>query len=218
MLGWTIYIIAILVFFLTHSIPVRPANKARIVAHLGARGFTLSYSALSIGALSFVIYAANRAPIVELWPWAPWQNHVTLLAMALSVAIAALAIARPNPLSFGGRYNLSFDPQASGIVGWMRHPLLVALLVWALGHLVPNGNLAHVILFGIFAGFSALGMRIIDRRQKRILGAEEWKKLSSTTRQIRLSTNGLVRLAIGAGVYALLILLHGPVIGAYPLP
>lgn len=218
MLDWVIYIFAILVFFLTHSIPVRPANKAKVVAQLGARSFTLSYSALSIAALSFVIYAANRAPIVELWPWAPWQNHVTLLAMAVSVTIAALAIARPNPLSFGGRYNLSFDPQAPGIVGWMRHPLLVALLIWALGHLVPNGNLAHVILFGIFAGFSFLGMRIIDRRQKRILGAEEWQRLSSTTRHIRLSANGLVRLAIGAGVYALLILLHGPVIGAYPLP
>lgn len=218
MQDWAIYIFAIIVFFLTHTTPVRPANKARVVAHLGAPGFTLSYSALSIAALSFVISAANRAPTVELWAWAPWQNHVTLLAMALSVAITALAIARPNPLSFGGRNNHSFDPQSAGIVGWMRHPLLVALLVWALGHLIPNGNLAHVILFGIFACFSALGMRIIDRRQTRIQGVEEWQKLSSTTRQIRLSANGFVRLAIGAGVYALLILLHGPVIGAYPLP
>lgn len=218
MLDWAIYIIATLVFFLTHSIPVRPANKARVVAQFGARGFSIGYSALSIAALSFVIYAAGRAPIVELWPWAPWQNHVTLLAMALSIAIAALAIARPNPLSFGGRNNHTFDPHAAGIVGWTHHPLLVALLIWALGHLLPNGNLAHVILFGIFAGFSVLGMRIIDRRQKRILGVEKWQRLSSTKRHIRLSANGLVRLAIGAGVYALLILLHGPVIGAYPLP
>lgn len=218
MLDWIIYALAIFLFFLTHSIPVRPANKARIVNRVGGRGFTLGYSALSIAALSFVIIAANRAPIVQLWPWAPWQNHVTLLAMAAATVIAALAIARPNPLSFGGRNNHLFDPQSPGIVGWINHPLLVALLLWALGHLVPNGNLAHVILFGIFAGFSVLGMRIIDRRQKRVLGAEEWQRLSTTSRDIRPSLNGLFRLAIGGTVYVLLIVLHGPVIGAYPLP
>lgn len=218
MLDWIIYALAIFLFFLTHSIPVRPANKARIVNRVGGRGFTLGYSALSIAALSIVIIAANRAPIVQLWPWAPWQNHVTLLAMAVATVIAALAIARPNPLSFGGRNNHLFDPQSPGIVGWIHHPLLVALLLWALGHLVPNGNLAHVILFGNFAGFSVLGMRIIDRRQKRILGAEEWQRLSTTARHIRSSLNGLFRLAIGGTVYVLLIVLHGPVIGAYPLP
>lgn len=218
MLNWIIYIVAILVFFLTHSLPVRPANKARIVAHTGARGFTIGYSALSIAALGFVIYAANTAPIVELWPWAPWQNHVTLLAMALSIAIASLAIGRPNPLSFGGRNNDQFDPNMPGIVGWLRHPLLVALLLWALGHMVPNGTLAHVILFGIFAVFAALGMQIIDRRQKRQLGAETWARLSRTRRQFRPSINGLIRLSIGAVVYIALIHLHGPVIKAYPLP
>ncbi|WP_424939747.1 NnrU family protein [Aliiroseovarius sp. S253] len=218
MLDWIIYALAILLFFLTHSIPVRPTNKSRIVARVGGRGFTLGYSVLSIAALSFVIIAANRAPIVQLWPWSLWQNHVTLLAMAGATIIAALAVARPNPLSFGGSRNHLFDPKTPGIVGWMRHPLLVALLLWALGHLVPNGTLAHVILFGIFAGFSALGMRIIDRRQKRVLGAENWQHLSTTARHIRPSLNGLLRLVIGLGVYVLLILLHGPVIGAYPLP
>lgn len=218
MAGWILYSFAIFVFFLTHSVPVRPANKARIVARIGALGFTLGYSALSIAALGLVIFTANRAPIVQLWPWAPWQNHVTLLAMAVATIIAALAIARPNPLSFGGRNNPMFDPKSPGIIGWMRHPLLVALLLWALGHLLPNGNLAHVILFGIFAGFSVLGMQIIDRRQKRVLGAEEWQHLANTTRQIRPSLNGLFRIAIGLAVYALLIALHGPVIGAYPMP
>ncbi|SMR72656.1 Uncharacterized membrane protein [Aliiroseovarius halocynthiae] len=218
MLDWITYIIAIILFFLTHSLPVRPVSKARIVARIGAPGFTIGYSALSIAALGFVIYAANNAPITQLWPWAPWQNHVTLLAMAFAVAIAALAIGRPNPLSFGGRHNGSFDPNAPGIAGWIRHPLLAALLIWALGHLVPNGNLSHVILFGIFGVFAAFGMRIIDRRQKRILGAETWAHLSRTRHQIRFNIGGLIRLAIGLAVYLALIHLHGPVIGAYPLP
>ncbi|WP_282064676.1 NnrU family protein [Aliiroseovarius marinus] len=218
MLDWVIYTLAIIVFFLTHSIPVRPANKAKVVAQLGARGFTLSYSALSIAALSFVIYAANHAPIVELWPWAPWQNHVTLLAMAVSVTIAALAIARPNPLSFGGRNNHTFNPHAAGIVGWTRHPLLVALLLWALGHLIPNGNLAHVILFGLFASFSFLGKRIIDKRNQRLLGLETWQHLSHTQRDIAITRTGLIRACIGIAIYLLLLHVHSAIIGVTPLP
>ena len=224
MQDWIIYAVAIFLFFLTHSIPVRPANKARIVHLMGRRGFTLGYSALSIAALSLVIIAANRAPIVQLWPWAPWQNHVTLLAMAVATTIAALAIARPNPLSFGGRNNHLFDPQAPGIVGWIRHPLLMALLLWALGHLVPNGNLAHVILFGVFGGFSILAMKLFDRRKKRMLGEAEWQGLTEKVAKapfwsIPQSWVDLgFRIAAGGLVFLLLLKLHPVALGVSPMP
>lgn len=218
MLDWAIYIIAILAFFLTHSIPVRPGNKAQIVAHLGARGFTLGYSTLSIAALTLVIIAANRAPYVELWPWAPWQNYVTLIAMAGAVLIASLAIGRPNPLSFGGGNNDRFDPQAAGIIGWARHPLLAALLLWSLGHLIPNGNLAHLILFGLFASFSFFGKRIIDKRNQRLLGLEKWQHLSHTQRDIAITRTGLIRVCIGIAIYLLLLHVHSAIIGVTPLP
>ncbi|MCK0143882.1 NnrU family protein [Aliiroseovarius sp. F20344] len=218
MLDWLIYAVAILLFFLTHSIPVRPAIKSRIVAHLGGPSFTLAYSALSIAALTMVIIAANRAPFVELWPWAPWQNHVTLIAMAAAVLIASLAIGRPNALSFGGRNNDLFDPRAAGIVGWVRHPLLAALLLWSLGHLVPNGNLAHLILFGIFASFSALGKRIIDKRNQRLLGIDIWQQLANTKREITVTKSGVIRVFFGVVVYLLLIRYHSAIIGVTPLP
>lgn len=217
MSGWIEYILAFVAFFLTHSIPVRPAVKSRLVAVLGARGFTIAYSILSIAVLALVIAAAGRAPFVGLWDWAPWQNHVTLTVMFVVCVIAALAIGRPNPLSFGGAGNERFDPDHPGLIGWMRHPLLVALFLWAFGHMIPNGNLAHVILFAVFAGFALLGMRIIDRRQKRIMGASQWAQLVNTRREITVTRNGLIRLAIAVAVYALLLSLHGPVIGVEPL-
>lgn len=218
MLDWIIYAAAIFVFFLTHSIPVRPPIKARIVAHLGKTGFTLGYSILSIAALSLVIIAASRAPFVALWPWAPWQNYVTLIAMAVAALIASLAIGRPNPLSFGGRNNDQFDPGAAGIVGWVRHPLLAALLLWSLGHMIPNGNLAHVILFGIFASFSALGKRIIDTRNQRLLGIDTWRRLANTRRDITVTRSGVLRVCIGMVIYLLLIHYHSAIIGVPPLP
>ncbi|GHE94308.1 hypothetical protein GCM10016455_13420 [Aliiroseovarius zhejiangensis] len=217
MIGWGAYFLAFLVFFLTHSIPVRPAVKSRLVSLLGARGFTFAYSLLSIAVLALVIVAAGRAPFVGLWDWEPWQNHVTLTVMFLVCVIAALALGRPNPLSFGGSNNDRFDPDNPGLIGWMRHPLLVALFLWAFGHMVPNGNLAHVILFVVFAGFALLGMWIIDRRKKRILGADEWSRLADTRREITITQSGLIRVGIAVALYALLLWLHGPVIGVEPL-
>lgn len=218
MTGWVEYGLAFIAFFLTHSIPVRPAVKSRLVQMLGGRGFTIAYSTLSTAVLAWVIVAAGRAPFVGLWDWAPWQNHVTLTVMLLVCLIAALAIGRPNPLSFGGANNDRFDPNHPGLIGWMRHPLLVALFLWAFGHMIPNGNLAHVILFVVFGGFALLGMWIIDRRQNRLLGADQWAALADTRREIMVTRGGLLRVAIAILVYALLLTLHGPVIGVEPLP
>lgn len=213
---WLPFTAALALFFVLHTVPVRPAVKGRIVARAGSRAFSLGYSALSLVTLTILIVAAGRAPYVELWPQALWTRHTGLAVMAVAVAILALGIARPNPLSFGGARNDRFDPRHSGIVGWVRHPLLAAIGLWSLAHLIANGDLAHVILFGLFAAFSVLGMKLIDRRKRRELGAD-WDRLTSTNRTISLTRNGFARLTLAVALYGVLIVLHGPVIGAYPL-
>lgn len=216
--GWGEFLLAFAVFFVSHSVPVRGAVKAKISVLIGPRGFTLAYSLLSTAILTWLIIAADRAPYVEVWAFAPWQKHIPLGAMALASIVTVMAIGRPNPLSFGGSNNSAFDPQNPGLVGWLRHPLLFVLLVWSLAHMVPNGDLAHVILFGVFAGFALLGHLLINRRQKRLLGPQEWARLTNTRRTVRPSKNGMIRLAIGATLYFILLYLHEPVIGISPLP
>ena len=216
-MGWLEYILAFAAFFATHAIPVRPPVKARIVARIGARGFSLAYSALSVAVLAWLIGAAGRAPYVEIWPRAPWQSWVPFGANALAAVIIALAVARPNPLSFGGARNAEFDPNHAGIVGWVRHPLLAAIALWAGAHLLPNGDLAHVILFGTFLGFALLGMKMIDRRKRRQLGTA-WARLAHTPRRVEITPGGLVRVAAGLALWWGLMLLHGPVIGFSPWP
>ncbi len=214
---WAWYAAAFITFFVSHRLPLRPPVKKLIVASIGARGFTLAYSAMSVAVLIWVIVAAGRAPYVALWPQEIWMGHLTLTLMAFASVIFALAIGRPNPLSFGGSNNDCFDPADPGLVGWMHHPLLVALGLWALAHIIPNGNLAHLLMFGLFASFSLVGMKIIDRRKKRLLGAEEWARLSATRRRFRPSLNGMFRFAAGLVLYLLMLWLHIPVIGVAPL-
>lgn len=217
MTDWLEYVAAFVVFFASHAIPVRPPVKAWLVARIGRRGFSLAYSALSVAALAWLIAAAGRAPFVELWPRAPWQAWVPFVAAALAAIIITLAIGRPNPLSFGGARNDQFDPDHAGIVGWLRHPLLAAIGLWAAAHILPNGDLAHVLLFGTFLGFAVLGMKMIDRRKRRQLGAD-WDRLAQTTRRLRITPAGLLRVAAGLAAWWGLMLLHTPVIGFSPWP
>lgn len=214
---WGEFIAAFVVFFLSHSIPVRPAVKSRIVAKTGPLGFALLYSALSIAILTWIIIAAGRAPFVEIWSWAAWQNHLPLTGMFVATLIITMAFGQPNPLSFGGWDNDLFDPDNPGLIGWTRHPLLVALLIWAGSHMVPNGNLAHIIVFGLFAGFSILGMRIIDRRARRILGVDNWQRLTKTRRVLTITSRGVTRLTIGVLIYLAVLYSHEWVIGVSPL-
>lgn len=219
---WNEFVAALLAFFLLHSLPVRPAVKAWIVGLIGARLFTLAYSCVSIAALGWLIVAASRAPYVELWAPAPWQHLAALVIMFCVSLIVAFALGRPNPFSFGGSSAVDFDPSRAGIVGLHRHPLLLAFFLWASAHLLPNGDLAHGILFGLFAGFSLLGMKLIDRRTRRRLGTKDYQALLMSVRQAGLlrgfaDDHVLIRSAAGVGLFIGLVLLHPAVIGVSPL-
>jgi len=221
---WISFAAAFAVFLLSHSLPLRPAIKRALVARLGTRGFSLVYSALSLAMLGWLVHAAAGAPRVALWAWAPWQNHVTLTVMAMVCLLLALSLGRPNPFSFGGALNGTFDPARPGLVRWVRHPVLLALALWAGGHLLANGELAHVLLFGVFAGFALLGMRLVDRRKQREMGAERWQALRRDMARAPLiaapqSWPGVaLRLALGVAAYLALIWLHPSLFGVSPLP
>lgn len=211
MTGWGEYATAWAAFLLTHAIPIRPPVKPWLVARLGRTGFGLAYSTLSVGVLVWLIGAAARAPFVEVWSRAEWQSHLTLFAMVLACLILTLAVGRPNPFSFGGWHNDRLVPARPGIVGLVRHPFLAALMLWSLGHLGPNGDLAHVLMFGGFAVFAMLGRTMIDRRRQREMGSTAWHSILPA-RTLRGSGNPL-RLLAACLILLLLIFLHPLAIG-----
>ncbi len=226
--GWGEFAGAFGLFLLSHALPARPGLRRRLVGMLGERGYLMLYSLLSVAALAWLVAAARRAHYVALWDAAPWQWWAPNLIMPLACLLVAFGTAAPNPLSFGGRAT-GFDPERPGIAGFARHPLLWALALWAAAHAMPNGDLAHVLLFGGFAGFALLGMRAIDRRRRQQLGAETWARLARRTsfwpgatlasrlwRPATFPSPG--RLAAAVLLWLALLVLHGPVIGVSPLP
>lgn len=216
---WLGYAGVFAAFFATHSIPLRPPVRARLVDVLGQRGFGLIYSALSLTMLGFLVHAAARAPYLMLWPTLPWHYHVVHAGMLAVCAILALSIGRPNPFSFGGTHNDRFDPARPGIVRFLRHPVLAALALWAGLHLLPNGDLAHVLLFGTLGIFALFGRRLIDRRKQREMGKEAWSALLDQTRRASVLARPkswrslIVRLAVAVLAHGALVALHPVVIG-----
>jgi len=226
MQGWGGFALAVAVFLGAHVIPVRPGIKGPLVAMLGRAGFGVAYSVLSTALLIWVIVAAGRAPYVALWSPAVWQNHLALLMMLAASLLTAYAIAGRNPFSFGSRAD-PFDPERPGIAGVSRHPVLLALALWGCAHLIANGDMAHVLLFGMMGGFAVLGMAIIDRRKRREWGVEVWQARARRTSLIPLSAlftgrwrptwPAVLPGVIGGGVWAALIWAHPYVIGVNPL-
>lgn len=218
-MGWIGFAAVFVAFFLTHSIPVRPAVKSRLVGRIGMRAFGLAYSALSIGMLALLIWSAGEAPYVQLWPQVEWHRHAAHLGMLVVCLVLALSIGRPNPFSFGGARNDRFDPDRPGIVRWTRHPVLLALAIWAGVHLLPNGDLAHVILFGVLGSFALAGRPLIDRRKRRLLGVSRWKALDSTRKAAPPFhapyswPNLFFRFLIALAAFAALLLAHPYLIG-----
>lgn len=217
MIGWVEFSVALLLFLASHAIPAWPSLRANLVDRFGLRGYLAGYSVLSILLLWWLIAAAGRAPYVPLFP--PLRA-VPLMAMPWVVWLAVEGLRHPNPLSLGR--GGAFDPAQPGLLAVTRHPLLWALTLWAVAHLLANGDLASVIVFGLFAGFSGAAMVLVDRRMQRKLGAD-WPRLAAHTarlnlRQWRQMPLDWITLAITMLIYLLFLALHLPVIGVSPWP
>lgn len=209
-MDWLEFTAAFAGFFVLHSVPVRPPVRPWLVARLGRAGFGIAYAILSTVMLAALILAARRAPVVHLWNEPPAAQWLVLGAMLAASLILAFGLFRPNPLSFGGMRNAAFDPRRPGLVRWIRHPVLAAFFLWSAAHLIVNGELAHVVVFGSFAGFALIGMRIIDRRRRREMGDEAWRKTIAQMRSSTISWPGAaaLRLAGAVAAVAALIFLH----------
>lgn len=219
-MGWLEFTAALLLFLASHAIPVRPPVRPWLVSRLGLRGYIIAYSLLSLAILAWLVVAAARAPYVGVLPYWEGFRWVPLLVMPLACLLAVAGMMRQNPFSFGGLGLRAFDPADPGILAVSRHPLLAAMALWAGAHLLANGDLAHVILFGLFAGFAWMGMALIDKRKQRQMGQGEWRRLSRNTARLnlaRLRPSGS-EAALAGAVFLALLLLHAPVIGYRPLP
>lgn len=217
--SWTPFAGSLAAFLASHAIPARPPIRRRLVGIVGERAYLVLYSVASLLLLGWLFRAAAEAPYVELWATLEWQLFVPRILVPVAFALGTMGLFTANPLSLSLKRQ---GPARSSILGVTRHPVLWALALWALAHLVPNGDLAHVLLFGLLLVLSLGGMVVMDRRAARRLGSAEWTSLTARSPLLPFSRpdallwptwrDGLLGL-LGLLLANAMAVLHGPIIG-----
>lgn len=184
-------IIGIIVFFASHSVPTVPGLRERLVGRFGENGYKILFSLLSIASLALLIYGFAKAPLVQVWSPPDWTRWVAIVLMLPAFILLVAAY-------FPGR-----------IRARLKHPILVAIKTWAFAHLIANGGLASIILFGAFLAYAVYDRITLKSRQPsglvEIQGPEK-------------PQNDVIALVLGAALYAIfLVWLHPLLIGTAPL-
>lgn len=214
---------AIALFLAAHVLPAATGLRGRLIVKLGRPAYLAFYSLVSLATIAWVIAAALDAPYIELWPPGPETALVPLVAMLPASILLAGALWQPSPLSVSFRGGAA-DPERAGPVAQIRHPLLWGFFLWAAGHLVANGDLVSLILFGSLALFSLAGMKRLEQRARQRLPAAEIAAAEALTsggpldRIKRIAPlRGVLDIVLGVVLYGALLHLHEPVIGIAPL-
>jgi len=201
------FLLALFAFLILHSLPAIPAIRERLISVLGRAAYFSLYSLVSVLVLGWVFYAALNVDYIPLWEPSAWQAWVTLLAAPVGVFLVLAGLFSVNPLSVSIRQG----QRPGAIVSATRHPVLCGFAIWAFGHVVANGDLRSLILFGGFALFALGSIPMMEKRARRRLG-EQWQRQSEKTSIIpfaalftgRTALTGDAPLAVAAGVTAAL--------------
>lgn len=220
-------ILAVLFFIGIHLGVAGTRLRGRAIAALGQRGYGAAFSLASLAGLAWLILAYDRAPYLPGWGMLVWWKPVALVLMLPATLLAVIGLATPNPTSIAQEARLA-EP-VTGILRVTRHPFLTGVGLWALVHLIGNGDLASFVFFAGFAIVALAGTVSIDAKRRRLSGAA-WQGFAAQTsilpfaaiaagrNRFRPGEIGLWRWAAALLAYALILGGHGPVIGVSPFP
>lgn len=198
--------------FLLSANGVRPF----LVNKLGDKGFQGAYSLIILAGLVATVFAFRAAPVEPLWQLGDLARYLATIMMPIALILIVLGVSSPNPTASGGEKFLQENWQPQGIVTITRHPFLWGTGLWSVGHLLVNGNVAALILFGGIAILSFCGMLAIDGKRERQCG-EFWKTYSQRTSLLPFAGAtpvdwrgiGWIKPLIGIALYVGITALHG---------
>jgi uncharacterized membrane protein len=189
-----LYLVIGLVLFLgVHSADIVATHWRRdTIARIGLKRWKLIYSVLAIVGFVILVWGygiARQEPVVLYTPPA-WTRH---LAALLMLPVFPLLLATYLP----GRIKAA-----------LRHPMLAAVKFWALAHLIANGTLADVLLFGSFLAW-AVADRIAQKR----------RPVHAIPTATPAARNDVLAVVLGLALYVVFALwLHVRWIGVLPFP
>lgn len=149
------FLVAGLLLFLgAHSIRISGDTlRDRLIENLGLARYKALYAIVSLLGFGLLVYGfgiARDSPVV-LWSPPPALRYLTYLLTLLSMVLMAAVYVPRN-----------------AIKARTHHPMVLSVKAWALAHLLANGNLAHLVLFGSILVWSVLLFKASRARDKRL--------------------------------------------------
>jgi uncharacterized membrane protein len=190
-----VLVIGLVLFFAIHLVPSNRELRDGLVARFGEGGYKGLFALVSLIGLVLIVLGFHKLQLhpgknPQLWYPPVWSRHIAL-ALMLPAMIALVAAYVPSRIHTA-----------------LKHPMLVAIKIWALAHLLANGDLASLVLFGSFLAFAVYDRISVKRRAAPgPLGAKTgpWY-------------NDLIVLGAGTALYLVFLLwLHQLLIGVAPL-
>jgi uncharacterized membrane protein len=161
-------VVAVAFWVLIHLGVAGSPLRGALVARIGDNGFRGLFSILSAIGLAGLIYgygAARGGGNVALWSAPAWVGWIVVIGMLPTIVLLIGSITVPNPGLVGADKLLARAEPARGILRVTRHPMLWAFALWAALHILSNGDLASLLLFGGVLIVALSGMRSIDRKR-----------------------------------------------------
>ena len=138
-MGLLVLILGLILFFGVHTLTIQRKLRAQIVAATGEGGYKIGYSLASFAGLALIVwgFAKYRATgWIDVWYPPTAFKHITVALMLPAVIMVVASYIR-------GR-----------IYTTLKHPMLTGIKLWAAAHLLANGDLGSIILFGSFLAWA----------------------------------------------------------------
>ena len=204
-------ILGLILFLGAHSVRIWADGwRNQTIEAYGEKAFKGVYALVSILGFYLLVvgYGEARLQTVALWNPPIFTKHISMLLMLLSsILLVATYIPRNH---FKMR---------------LGHPMVLSVKVWALSHLLANGNLADLVLFGSFLIWAVLNFRSARARDRALLlnlnvteeAAGESIAESESAHQPKLLST-IITLVGGMAIWALItFVLHAKIVGVSPM-
>ena len=206
--------------FILSSLPVRQG----LTGMIGENRFRVLYSVVAIASFVWMLYAYGAAPYVELWALNDGLRLVPIAILPFACLFAVFGITTRTPTGVGGEKLLDDPHPVRGIATITRHPFLWGVALWGIAHMIANGDVGSLILFGGLTILALGGMAHIDHRRREAAGTG-WGPVALSTSSIPFLAAiqgrtkidwagiGITRPLAGLAVYVVFLAAHGSLFG-----
>jgi uncharacterized membrane protein len=192
MVGLAVMILGLLLFLGAHAVTTQRKLRARLVGAAGEGGYKIGYSLVSLIGLVLIVWGFahyRAAGMLQVWTPPTAFKHITEALMLPAVILVVASYIR------GRIYTV------------LKHPMLAGIKLWAAAHLLANGDLGSIILFGSFLGWAVFDRISLKRRSDP----------GAPPIPVGGIGNDLIAVAVGIVAYLALGLVFHPVVIGVPV-